>query len=275
MSLNQTAKLLVIKYAAELFDPKASAEALEKLIKDNFAKMYQKFMLEYNGNLSQLKQVYNFPHLENLHTVFAKLIANIDKISIVELNSIGIELIEKIEDIRSKLNDFIKLNKDDPAFVASFMRKRVASTVDKALESLEKDIVRQLDYIYAGTHDVKLPSITHEYGGIRTLPSGEHLTKRRRMTQTPQEIEMLVLRFGEFYGVSGMETWGKISNKDHDLAESLITAFLGMNKATRDYKKSEDYDPKSLKNKILEQKLLESKVKPELKKQVNQLLERG
>lgn len=183
-------------------------------IRDGIAAIYKKFMDEYNGSIAQLKKVYDLPYLEEIQTVFSALVSQIDTLSIPEIVKLGNGVMDFIEKSRVMLNDVIKTNVDDPAFTAAFMRKRLASTVDKSLEAIQFLLKRQLSKIQDNLSEVKLEK------------PPEH-QKRRRMTQTPTQLQSLVLEYGDQYGVNGMEDWGKIVHKDYELAYDLMTAFLG------------------------------------------------
>jgi hypothetical protein len=271
MSVSRLARFLTLKYAAELINPDAPAGELIETIKNNLADIYRKFMPEYSGLISQINQSYKLPFLDSLEDIFSAFIANLDNLDIIQVNQLSLELIKNVEHVRVKLNDFIKTNKNDPAFTAFFMRKRLASTVDKVLEGLEKDLIRQLDYINATNKSVHLPTAEFtEHGRGRRMPDGSETTKRRRMEQTPQQTEMLVLRFGDLYGVRDMSDWGKLKHGDADLAEELMTAFLGLNRASKEYQKSEDYDPKDRRNASKEKLFLATKVKGGLRKRIEE-----
>lgn len=218
MSVIKLAKKIVFKYSADLFLPEAASDEKIALIKNNLASLYKKFMPEYDGALAQIKQAYDLPKLEELHTTFAKFVSNIDNLDLLQINEKITEIISQIEEARIFLDNFIKNNKSNPAFIAFWARKRLASTVEKILEGLEKDLIRQLQYMRATT-DVKLPFI--------------EVTKRRRMEQTSDHIQKLILSFGDEFGVNSMQEWSQIVNKDHDLAYDLMTGFLALNRGKK------------------------------------------
>ena len=218
MSVIKLAKKIVFKYSADLFLPEASSDEKITLIKNNLASLYKKFMPEYDGALAQLKKAYDLPKLEKLHTTFAKFVSSIDNLDLLQINEKITEIISQIEDSRIFLDNFIKSDNSNPLFTAPWARKQLASTVERILIGLEKDLIRQLQYMRATT-DVKLPFI--------------EVTKRRRMTQTIDHTQKLVLLFGEEFGVNSMQEWSQIVNKDYDLAYDLMTGFLALNRGKK------------------------------------------
>lgn len=277
MSIGKFSRLLSVKYAAQLLSPHMTGTEKDAVLRNNIAELYRRFMPDYNGIVSQIKEVYDLPFLEAVHTVFARLVADLDSLDNATLKARCIEVVQKIQEARTKLADFVKLNKDDPAFVAFFMRKRLASTLEKTFTELSSDLIKNM-----GRIEMK-PSSDISEEAKATVPSAtEMLKSRKRMTQTPAQIENFVLRFGDLYGVEDMLDWGKIQNRDHDLAFELMTAFLGLNRAARTFNKEDYYDPSNprhgkkelelLRKKEIE--FLKSKVKLDLKRKVLELLGR-
>lgn len=265
MSLNKLSRILSVKYAAELLSPDMSGGEKDAVVRGNIAELYRKFMPEYSGVVSQIKEVYDLPYLEGIHTSFARLVGDLDSLNSVDLKKRCIEAVQKIQDARSKLADFVKLNKDDPAFTAWHARKKLASTVDKILTELASALIKQMSKI----------ELTPNTPVMETTPTAAQMLKsRKRMEQTPEQTKMLVFKFGDLYGVEDMLDYGKIKNKDAELAFELMTAFLGLNRASRSFTKQEYYDPKDPKHRKKELEFLKSKVKLDLKERILKLLGR-
>ncbi len=261
MNIGKLSRIFSIKYAADLVPVGTNVSEKELLVKNNIAELYRKFMPEFDGVVSQIKAAYDLPFLEEIHTIFSLFIRDIDSLNLEDLSIRTVEFIKFLNKARVLLNDFIKTNKDDPAFVAFFMRKRLASTVEKALTELGASLLKQMSHLKSPVN-LGVPSATHM------------LKDRRRMEQTTKQIEIFVLSFGDLYGVSNLENWGMIKNHDPELAFELMTAFLGLNRASKAYQKSDDYNPKDKRNAQKEKLFLSSKVKPDLRARVLKFLGR-
>jgi len=265
MSLGKFSRFLSVKYAAELFSPDMTMSEKDATVRNNIAELYRRFMPDYSGLVSQIKEVYDLPFLEGIHTVFARLVADLDSLDNIQAKKRCIEVVQKIQDARGKLADFVKLNKEDPAFTAWHARKKLASTVDKMLTELASDLIKQMSKL----------TVDPEEAAVAPVPTATQMLKsRKRMEQTPEQTKMLVFKFGDLYGVEDMLDYGKIKNKDPELAFELMTAFLGLNRASRSFTKQEYYDPKDPKHRKKELEFLKSKVKLDLKERILKLLGR-
>lgn len=243
--LVRLAEMLLLKYNLTAEDNLLSE------VKNEISKIYQKFMLEYFGSqVAQLKEVYKLPYLDEIQTVFSLLVSKIDSLDVVQIINTGNQIITFIDNARKELNNFIKTNKEDPSFTAFHMRKKIAATVEKSLEAIQFLLRRQLQKI---SSDVPIQ------------------TDRRRMEQTAKQQEVFILTYGDLYGIKdGLEDWGKLRHQDPELANELMTAFLGLRRAHRDYQSSSEYDAKNPRNLVKEKLFLLSKVKPDLLNKVKE-----
>lgn len=265
MTLSKFSRILSVKYAAELLSPNMTGDEKNAVVRNNIAELYRKFMPDYSGAVSQIKEVYDLPYLEGIHTAFARLVGEIDSLSAVDLKKKCIEAIQKIQDARGKLADFVKLNKDDPAFVAWHARKKLVSTVEKTLTELGSTLIKQMGKL----------ELSPDAPLMEATPTATQMLKsRKRMEQTPEQTKMLVFKFGDLYGVEDMLDYGQIKNKDPELGYELMTAFLGLNRASRSFTKQEYYDPRDPRHRKKELEFLKSKVKPDLKERILKLLGR-
>lgn len=219
MSINndkliRLAEILSLKYNLTAMDDRELS-----FIKNEIVQLYKKFILQYSGSkLAQLKKVYGFPYLDSIQSDFHDFVNSIFSLSAEETYDIGMEILHLINSVREQLNNFILTNKEDPAYVAFHMRKKVASTVDKNLEGFQFQLKRQLNRII----------LKDQKSIIDVIPSD-----RRRMEQTPQQQQIFVLTYGDLYGIEGgMEDWSKIKYQDPDLARDLMTAFLGLRRGS-------------------------------------------
>lgn len=270
MSLHKFSRLLYVKYAVDINNSNISIS--EKEVRDDIAGLYRKFMPEFDKAIFEIKQsislvneVYNLTSLDEsfgkIKTAFSFMVENIDTIKTKDLVFRIMEIVDLIQNGRENLINAVKTNKDNPAFTGFSERKRLSSTIDKVLTEFSYSLLKCLKKLN-GFDWLKssLPSPT------------EALKSRKRMTQTPEQIKMLVFKFGDLYGVEDMLDYGQIVHKDSELAYELMTAFLGLNRASRQFTKQEYFDPKDNKHKKKELEFLRSKVKLDLKEKILKLL---
>ncbi len=268
--IEKVARKLAIKYAAELFDPNASAAELTQLIRNNLAGLYKSFMSSMqdgNGLIHQilmkgkglsLKAPADAPdklniekYIKKLALVYTKFVADIDNKEIIEINDHLLKFIKMVEKIRSEVRDEIKLNK----YLSFDERNTFASEAERVLKGFEDSLLRQAEYIGAGARDVVIPTVEHEMFDQFKLPGGELTTRRRPKDQKVKKIERLMLTYGPLYGINSDSDKGKIAHSDALLFKDLISALMGLDNLTDKSEAS-----------------LRSHVKSDLKKRIQEVL---
>lgn len=186
MKLTKFARKLLLKYAAELFDPNADADQLKAILINNikgiFKEEFERASLLHpmpseqdgqevetikNGNFYQLKLMVNrlkdlAPNnvkdkintnlfLNKIEKKFKSIVDGIDDKNIIEINSELIEVLEFLEETKAQINDSINLNK----YISFLDRKHLFGTVQKVIDNFKFKVRKQIEFIDRGKGPTK------------------------------------------------------------------------------------------------------------------------
>lgn len=270
---------------AELLHPNPEDKEGEEVEKVHNGNVYQlKLKIDEKKNLapSNVKDKINTNlFLNKIEKKFTAIIEDLDEKDVIQINAELIDFLEFLEKVQPLINDSINLNQ----YISALDRKHLFGTAQKVLDNLKYKVRKQVEFISRGKGPAKwdkeekavipgigLPTVTPLGFGRHVLPSGTEMSKRQRMTQTNPQTQKLVFEYGPLYGVNSESDWGKLVDKDPDVAKDLMTAFLGMKRHHFRYKDAPDYVEGSPKNKALEQAELKSLVRSGLKDRVTSVL---
>lgn len=253
MKLYQLGRLLRVKYAQTIKDIEES-EILEgpdefsapltggkgdavverfslQELKDKTAAAYKDFFESRRlfGGLDFMKWAYDLPLVRDLGKDFAKFVLDLNSMEGEDFYNNLRLFINRVEDIRNKLDLFIRTNTTHPMLQTATQRKQVMATVERSLENFNSKLERIFNAIKKSDLDTKL---------IVDTDYQRHVSKvkaPRRGSQTHNQMSSFLLDYGDLYNISPLlggllgepSDWQRIQSKDPALAEKLVTRFLG------------------------------------------------